>query len=138
MPDVGHEFPMAGKGKAMTLTTTLYPVNGMMALPSERMAPESGLPCGTPDQAGATAFGRIVALYQSNELLLSALQKVKKNQNSARAYLETSGSNPALAEAYLLQLKAKHSAVLTMLRANRIQARQVLDRPRSGCDALSA
>jgi hypothetical protein len=91
-----------------------------------------------PTGAPTPEFGQIVALYQTNELLLSELEKVKKSQDRARAYLETPGSNPALAEAHLLRTKARHSAVLTMLRANRIQARSLVGQSWSACDSISA
>jgi hypothetical protein len=74
-------------------------------------------------------FGQIVALYHSNEFLFSELQNVKLKLARARAYRDTAGSNPVLAGAYLLQLRARHSAVLTMLRANRIEARRLLGDP---------
>jgi hypothetical protein len=82
-----------------------------------------------PASATTPEFGQIVALYQTNEILLSELEKAKKSQAFARVYLETPGSNPALAAAHLLRTRARHSAVLTMLRANRIQARSLVGQP---------
>jgi hypothetical protein len=74
-------------------------------------------------------FGRVVALYQGNEHLLSELQKVRERLIRASTYLRSPGCNRVLGEAHLLQSKARHSALLAMLRANRVAARRLLGRP---------
>ncbi len=75
---------------------------------------------------GRDLFGRFVNLYQSNEFLIAELASVKKKVVSAQAYLESTGSNPSLAKAQLNHLKVRRSAILTMLRANRLQAQDLL------------
>jgi hypothetical protein len=124
------------------LTSTIIPVNGM----SPSFADDSGLQPAVPVEIGARprvepphdAFGRIVSLYRSNEFLFSELQNVKLKLARARVYRDTPGSNPVLAEAHVLQLRARHSAVLTMLRANRIEARRRLGHPGRALATASA
>jgi len=72
------------------------------------------------------AFARLVSLYQSNDCLLSVLDSLKDKLIRARAYAESPGSHTGLARANLLRLKARHSAALTLLRVNRVQARNLL------------
>jgi hypothetical protein len=115
------------------LTPTIIPVTGM----APSFAEDSGLQSAVPAETAAcpqvepphNAFGRIVSLFRSNEFLFSELQNVKLKLARARVYRDTPGSNPVLAEAHVLQLRARHSAVLTMLRANRIEARRLLGHP---------
>jgi hypothetical protein len=115
------------------LTSTSIPVNGMLS----SFPDDSVLRSAAPFEIGAcpqvepahNAFGRIVSLFRSNAFLFSELQNVKLKLARARVYRDTPGSNPVLAEAHVLQLRAKHSAVLTMLRANRIEARRLLGHP---------
>jgi len=72
------------------------------------------------------AFARLVGLYQSNDCLLTELDSLKDKLIRARAYAEFPGSHTGLARANLLRLKVRHSAALTLLRANRVQARDLL------------
>ncbi len=81
-----------------------------------------------PAAAGADLFGRFVSVYQSNEILFAELESIKQNLARANTYLETPGSNPALAHAQIGRLKTRRSAALTMLRANRLQARALIAR----------
>lgn len=71
------------------------------------------------------AFARLVALFQGNEFLLGELGRLRLRRDRARDYARRPGSNQALARACLLQLSARHSAVLNMLRANRVEARHL-------------
>ncbi len=74
------------------------------------------------------AFGQCVSLYQSNKFLLTELKSLDRRLSSTQSYLESPGCNPLLARAHLRQLKTRRSAVLTLLRANRLQARLLLAR----------
>lgn len=82
--------------------------------------------------AASNPFGRLVALYQSNGLLLTELNSVGRKMRSAREQAESPGGGSGLARAYLLRLKARHTAALTLLRANRAQARDLLARLDAG------
>jgi hypothetical protein len=76
----------------------------------------------------ANLFAQVVSLYQSNSSLFSELKSLRGKQQRAREYLGTPGCNAALGEAHLLRLRARHSATLAVLRANRLQARRLLSR----------
>jgi hypothetical protein len=73
-----------------------------------------------------TLFTRIVALYQGNKFLLSQLKSLRLKLAAARSYLRSPGCNRVMGEAHLSYLRSKHSAALTVLRANRIAAREFL------------
>lgn len=104
-------------------------VNGMTGMFSEDVAPtHTGQAMAAGDGGRRDLFGRFVSVYQSNEFLFAELESVKQKIARTNAYLETPASNPILARAQLRQLKARRSAVLTVLRANRLQARALLDR----------
>jgi hypothetical protein len=126
----------------MTLSLTTIPVFGI--IPSATVesgswsAPTPHTEVCEPIETPHDVFGRVVALYQGNEFLLSELQSIGQKLASARAYRDTPGSNPALAEARLLQLRARHSAALAMLRANRHEARHLLGRPEHDRTTISA
>lgn len=97
--------------------------DGMIGtISGDTVAPDAG----PGPAAGGDLFGRFVSVYQSNETLFAVLESVRQKIARAHAYLETPGSNPVLARAHIRQLKARRSAALTMLRANRIQARALL------------
>ena len=84
---------------------------------------------------GRDLFGQYVDVYQSNEFLSAELKSVNGKLARTRAYLETPGSNPVLAGAYQNQLRSRHSAVLTLLRANRLEARALLARTATVAEA---
>jgi hypothetical protein len=73
-------------------------------------------------------FAQLVALHQSNAVLSAELSAVHLNLSRVCDYRESQGANLPLADAHLLRLKARHSAVLTLLRANRVKARSLLVR----------
>ena len=105
------------------VTSAYCPVNGMIgASPSTARVSNTGplLPDNT--------FARLVELYRSNYVLLNELDSSKNKLERARAYLASPTRNPALAAANLVHLKSKHSAVLTLLRANRRQVQDLLGR----------
>jgi hypothetical protein len=79
-------------------------------------------------QSDESLFETLVSLYQSNAVLSMELKSVREKLDRARAYLETPGANLLLGEAHVLRLRARHTAALTLLRANRLQARHVLAR----------
>ena len=92
-----------------------------------------------PDRSNAVSgidlFGQTVALYQSNAYLMTELEALRGKRAQALAYLHAPGSNPLLAQARIAQLRARHSTLLTMLRANRIAARNLLQQstPEADC-----
>jgi hypothetical protein len=76
--------------------------------------------------ADSNILGQLVALYRNNTYLLSELENVHSRLTHAREYLGAPGSNPVLARAHLDRLRAKRSAALHLLRANRVQVRALL------------
>ncbi|GAC1467234.1 MAG: hypothetical protein NVSMB9_08610 [Isosphaeraceae bacterium] len=80
------------------------------------------------EDEGLQDFQRLVALYQINNHLLSELDSVGRALIQARIYQDSAGSNPVLAAARTLHLKVKRSAVLSLLRANRVKSRPFLAR----------
>ena len=110
-------------------------VTGMTGMISEDVATSHAGPAmAAVGGGGRDLFGRFVTVYQSNEFLFAELESVKQKLARTNAYLETPGSNPVLARAQLRQLKARRSAVLTVLRANRLQARALLARTATPAD----
>ncbi|RUL87251.1 hypothetical protein TsocGM_13590 [Tautonia sociabilis] len=71
-------------------------------------------------------FGRLVRLVRENERLHAELEAVRVRTNRAWAYLSEPGCNAALAMAQLDRLRLRRSALLAHLRANRIEARELL------------
>ena len=90
------------------------------------------------ESPGPDPFGLLVSLYQTNKALSAELRAVQRNLAGARDYLASPGCNARLAEARLLQLRAKHSAVLALLRANRVRSRDFLARLDPGPAAVPA
>ncbi len=72
-------------------------------------------------------FVRLVNLYQSNDRLQKNLRSISLNVVRVREYLASVGSNPNLGNAQILRLRNRRSAVLTLLRANRLEARALLN-----------
>lgn len=72
--------------------------------------------------ARAGGFERLVRLLKDNERLVGELQGLGGRLARARAYRAEPGCNVPLAEAHINRLRAKHSGVLALLRANRIEA----------------
>ncbi len=100
------------------LIATQFPVNGMsVAFAQEESSTATDV---------SHPFAIIVALYKSNEILLAELRSVNAKSAGAEAYLAQVGSNPHLGRAQILRLRIRRSAVLTLLRANRVQARAIL------------
>lgn len=81
-------------------------------------------------------FRRLVRLVQENERLLAELDSVRAKVRVAWSYASEPGSNASLAMAHLERLRLKRSALLTHLRANRIEARELLGRPTPGDDRI--
>ncbi|HWE35902.1 MAG TPA: hypothetical protein VG406_04960 [Isosphaeraceae bacterium] len=71
------------------------------------------------------AFERLVRLLKDNERLVGELKDLGDKLLRARAYRADPGCNVALAEAHINRLRAKHSGVLALLRANRIEAHEL-------------
>lgn len=113
------------------LATAILPVYGIPGPGVEEAATDAGkavdkAAAGTGEGGGD--FGLLVSLYQSNAYLLSELKTVRVKLARAREYLATAGSNPTLGGAQVQRLRARHSAALALLRANRHQARGLLAR----------
>ncbi len=122
------EYPVSG----MELTRSAVPVFSSSSEPmlgSDPLAIESEPP---------SAFGRLVKIMQSNERLISELRALATRLERARAYLTELGCHRNLATANLAHLKAKYSGVLALLRANRLEARELFGRLNSepGGDVL--
>ena len=114
------------------LTATGNPEIGMIASFSETTSIETQESISqSPD-----LFGSLVNVYQSNTCLLNELRSINLKVTRARDYLSRVGSNPVLGSAHLAHLRIRRSAVLTILRANRLQADRLLAGPDSA--ALSA
>jgi hypothetical protein len=73
-------------------------------------------------------FAEIVRAYQSNEYLLGQVARADRQIAQVREYLAAPGCNPALGAARLRVAKARRTAALTILRANRIRARALIAR----------
>ena len=71
-------------------------------------------------------FAALVRLVRDNERLAAELETTRSRTRRAWAYLAEPGCNVALAMAQLERLRARRSAILTHLRANRVEARAVL------------
>ena len=82
-------------------------------------------------QAESNPFGRLVQLVQVNERLIADLDQLGRRQADARAYLSRSDCNLKLGTALVAFLKAKRSGILCQLRANRIEAEQIVGAPAS-------
>ena len=75
---------------------------------------------------GEDAFGRIVRLMKDNERLFADLGAIVARIEQARAYLAVPDCHLPLGLANLSRLKVKHSGLLALLRANRIEALDAL------------
>ncbi len=83
---------------------------------------------GTPDEGReADPFGRLVRLMKTNERLFADLKALDAKVGQAKSYLLAPDSHLPLALANLARLKSKHSGLLALLRANRIEALDALD-----------
>jgi hypothetical protein len=78
--------------------------------------------------APPSTFERIVQLVQSNDRLFTERDALLAKLEQARGYLADPDSNRNFAQAYLNHLRLKHSSVVARLRANRLEARQILAR----------
>jgi hypothetical protein len=129
----------------MTLFAKHFPAEVMtVAVIGDLATSEKAEPARVAGRAGeegaSSLFGQLVTLYKSNDVLLSQLKSVHLKLNQAQTYRLSASRNPALAEAHLSRLRTRHSVVLTLLRANRLQARAFLARleaPTGGVDELS-
>jgi hypothetical protein len=82
----------------------------------------------TPISGGVPAnpLERIVQIIRSNAELYERLDRLVERIAGVRRYLARSDCNALLARAELARLKSNYSAVLTRLRANRVEARGLL------------
>jgi hypothetical protein len=73
-------------------------------------------------------LARLVAIAQSNDQLSALLDVVNKRLRAVRAYLAEAGGESGLGRACYRHWKTKHSGILLLLRANRLEARLLLAR----------
>jgi len=79
-------------------------------------------------------FERLIRLVQENERLFDRLDANRAAAAECWTYLARPGSNTALALARLERLRTARSAILTRLRANRIEARELLGAEAPGAE----
>ncbi len=85
-----------------------------------------------PDDAGCRgeapddAFARLAGLVTANDRYLGDLRALNARVAKARTHLASNPSDPTLGRAYLDRARSSRSRVLTLLRANRIAAREFL------------
>jgi hypothetical protein len=79
-------------------------------------------------EAPDDAFARLASLVASNDRHLAEMRVLNARLAEAIAYLETAPPDPTLGRAYLDRVRSRRSAVLALLRANRIAAREFLSR----------
>ena len=94
-----------------------------------RPRPEPPMP--TPTIA-ANPLERLAQLMNSNERLMDELAASRLRISDARAYLDVPGCNVRFGEAHLERCRTRHSGILAQLRANRIEALQLLGEGGSG------
>lgn len=80
-----------------------------------------------PAQDEGTAFGKVVQIYRDNQRLTDRLRELGNRIAYTRSYLAEPGCNVLSGKANLWHLKAKYSATLTLLRANRLEAERLLE-----------
>ncbi|MEO6807576.1 MAG: hypothetical protein ABI353_00485 [Isosphaeraceae bacterium] len=73
-----------------------------------------------------SAFGRLILIARSNEQYLGQLDALNVRIGQARTQLDNAHGEARVERAYLTHLKTKRSGVLAQLRANRIEAEQIL------------
>jgi len=71
-------------------------------------------------------FAKLARLVRSNDRLLKELRALRPRMVSARAYLTELGCHVELGQMYLQRLQDRRSRALSGLRANRIEARELL------------
>jgi hypothetical protein len=111
------DFPVLGVDHSPFATHSIPPI------PSDAHPSAAGA-----SLAPSNLFEQVVRLVQSNDRLFAERDALVAKLGRARAYLAEPGCNRNFAIAHLKHLKLKHSCVLALLRANRLQARQILDR----------
>ena len=77
-------------------------------------------------EAPDDAFARLAGLVTTNDRYLGELRALNARVASASIHLAANPSDPTLGRAYLDRARARRSRVLTLLRANRIAAREFL------------
>ena len=77
-------------------------------------------------EAPDDAFARLAGLVTANDRYLGELRALNARVASARTHLAANPSDPTLGRAYLDRARSRRSRVLTLLRANRIAAREFL------------
>jgi hypothetical protein len=77
----------------------------------------------------------LILVTRSNEQYLGRLDALNVRISQAQAQLDSARGEARVERAYLAHLKTKRSGVLAQLRANRIEAEQILDSRNCGCDA---
>ncbi|WP_435009342.1 hypothetical protein P12x_000594 [Tundrisphaera lichenicola] len=75
---------------------------------------------------------RLAQLMLSNDRLMDELSASRTRITDARSNLDSPGSNSRFGEAHLDRCRSRHSRILAQLRANRIEALQLLGEGGSG------
>ncbi|MBX6313856.1 MAG: hypothetical protein IRY99_13210, partial [Isosphaeraceae bacterium] len=83
----------------------------------------------TADEDGPNPLERLIQIVRSNDYLLDELGRLRDRLACARAYLTQPGCNLVLGRANLDWLRAKRAGLLAQLRANRLEACQLLNLP---------
>ena len=73
-------------------------------------------------------FDQLVALYQSNAVLLDELRALRKQLRDVRHYRESQGAHQLLADSWILRLWARQASASLLLRSNRVKAHSILGR----------
>ena len=118
----------------MTLSTTNHPVFGMSLSAKDDLASlESNRVSDAPvSEDGPGDFERLVGIYQGNQFLFRELKSLKEKIARTEAYLQASHRSLLLGETHLKSLRTKQTAVLRVLRVNRVEARDMLERLDAG------
>lgn len=100
---------------------------------AERFVPSSSKASGktVADVKTDDALARLVALVQSNDRLTAELKRLDSLLKDARDYLAEPGCNLLLGTTQEARIRDKRSLVMTVLRSNRVAAREFLSRSAS-------
>ena len=84
------------------------------------------VPAPRVDADGPTPFGRLVQITRDNDRLFAEMGALAVRLRRARAYLMEPGCNALFGRACLDRAKRRYALALLNLRANRIEALQIL------------
>jgi hypothetical protein len=119
----------------MSIQSPGTPVHGMTPLMSHESTGSSLIERSTPkardtgvrdEDLQNNDSSRLARLARGNEQLIGWLRRVSDRLRGIRIYLDRADANVGLGTCYYRFWRAKHTIVLTLLRANRIEARRLL------------